>query len=524
MSAGNLLFIYLIQLLLLILPAYGMQKMFKKAGVADSWKAWVPGLNTWEIQKLTRRPKHWVFWQIIPVVGWFITPGIYIEFVKLFGRYSLSSHTAAALGAPVYFPYLGQSPNVRYIGADMVKRHKKSGVREWVDAAIFAVVAATLIRLFVFEAYTIPTGSMEKTLLVNDFLFVSKMSYGPRVPNTPLSFPFVHHTMPVIGTKSYVEWIKIPYIRWFSSPVKRNDVVVFNFPANDTTTLPDDSKDPFYDKVAIEEMRMYQGRAVSAADSARIQEQARINVRENYKILVRPVDKRENYIKRCVGIPGDIIEIKSGILYVNGQPGEVPPKSATEYLLTTKAPISEETLEDYGVKLYDKSPSSPDFTTEGLPQTTCKVNLTLEETEMVKKIPGYVSLVKDVDTLNTFLVFPRHQNYPWTRDNFGPLWIPKKGATIPLNTENIIKYRRAIEVYEGNEWDTRNGQVYLNGQPASSYTFKMDYFWMMGDNRHKSQDSRYWGFVPEDHVVGKAWMIWMSWGKGRLSRIFKMIH
>jgi signal peptidase I len=521
MSGSNLFVIYLIQLLLLVLPAFGIEKLFKKAGMADSWKAWIPGLNTWEIQKLTGRPKHWVFWQLIPVVGWFITPGIYIEFVKLFGRYSLSSHTAAALAAPIYLPYLGKSPNARYIGADMVKKHKKSVGREWMDAAIFAVVAATIIRLFVFEAYTIPTGSMEKTLLVNDFLFVSKMSYGPRVPNTPLSFPFVHHTLPVVKTKSYLEWIKLPYIRWFASPVKRNDVVVFNFPANDTTTLPDDSRFPYYDKVAVEEQRILNGRIVSDAERATIKEQASQIVQENNQVLVRPVDKRENYIKRCVAISGDIIEIKDGMLFVNGKPSDLPPHSAKEYMLNTKTQISDETLKDAGVKFYGTD-ESPDF--EQRDGNNYKLNLTATEAELVKKMPETVSLSPLLDTMSMFLIYPRHQAYKWSVDNFGPLWIPKKGVKIDLTPENIIKYRRAIEVYERNEWDEKNGQVILNGQPATSYTFKMNYFWMMGDNRHKSQDSRFWGFVPEDHVVGKAWMIWMSWGKGRLSRIFKMIH
>jgi signal peptidase I len=234
MPIKHLLVIYFIQFLLVALPGFGIAKLFKKAGRTDFNKGYIPFVNTWEMQKMTGRKMHWIFWQFIPVVGWFITPGIFIEFVKLFGRYSFLDHTAAALAAPVYMPYIGSSDNVRYIGPDMVKKHKKGKLREWLDAAVFAVVAATLIRMFVFEAYVIPTGSMEKTLLVNDYLFVSKMSYGPRVPNTPLSFPFVHHTMPLSSGKSYVRWLSLPYIRWFAQDIQRNDVVVFNFPAGDT--------------------------------------------------------------------------------------------------------------------------------------------------------------------------------------------------------------------------------------------------------------------------------------------------
>src|SRR5438045_375745 len=252
MPASHLFTVYLIQLLILLLPSFGLAKMFQKAGVA-SWKAYVPFYNTWVMQELAKRPKHWVFWQLIPVIGWFITPGIFIEFVKLFGRFSFLDHTLAALFAPFYFPYLGYDDKVRYIGPEGVRRYLKPGWREWVDAAIFAVVAATLIRTFVFEAYTIPSGSMEKTLLINDFLFVSKFSYGPRIPNTPLSVPFVHNYIPGSSFKSYTELIELPYIRWFSSPVTRGDVVVFNFPAGDTViNLPDyQSAIPYYDVVRM---------------------------------------------------------------------------------------------------------------------------------------------------------------------------------------------------------------------------------------------------------------------------------
>lgn len=526
MPIKHLLVIYFIQLLLVWLPSFGIAGLFKKAGRRDIWKAYVPFLNTWEMQKMSGRKMHWVFWQFIPIVGWFITPGIFIEFVKLFGRYSFLDHTGASLVSPFYMPYIGNSKNVRYIGKEMVKKHKKGTAREWLDAAVFAVVAATLIRLFVFEAYVIPTGSMEKTLLVNDYLFVSKMSYGPRVPNTPLSFPFVHHTMPLTGGKSYSELIKLPYIRWWGQPVKRNDIVVFNFPANDTTTLPDDSKDPYYDKIVKEQFRL-------ALQSKRtldeVYAEARQSVIDNNKIVVRPVDKQENYVKRCVGVGGDIIEIKDGILWVNGQVAYKDPNSEIRHIVKTSKAMAQSDFEELGVKFYEGD-YSPVSSTEFL------LNISWAELEKLKTVPGLTSAISldttyidDIygNTEEAFadkLVFPRTNDpkFKWTRDKFGPLQLPKKGWKIDLTKENMILYRKAIESYEKNIIEEKNGQYYVNGN--TSYTFKMDYYWMMGDNRHNSQDSRYWGYVPEDHIVGKPKLIWMSWEKGpRWKRIFSLI-
>lgn len=384
---------------------------------------------------------------------------------------------------------------------------KKSALVEWVDAIIFAVIAATLIRMFFIEAYTIPTSSMEKSLLVGDYLFVSKVSYGPKMPNTPLSFPFAHHTLPFTqSTKSYLEWVKWPYKRLAGlGNVERNDVVVFNFPENDTIIVQ--YGDQSYYAISREWGSDY--------------------VKKNFDIGVRPVDKRENYIKRCVAIPGDSIKIVSGQLYVNGKPQEKVDEMQYNYLVKTNGTsINSIYLDELNVSMEDRKNYNPAGGIYELP-------LTNSAAEKIKGLANVTAVLKRENTNSTMMtksIFPHSPNFPWTEDNFGPLWIPKKGKTVNVNLSNLPLYRRIIDVYEANDLQVKDSTILINGEVATSYTFKMDYYFMMGDNRHKSADSRFWGFVPEDHVVGKASFVWLSLDKDksfpkniRWSRIFKGI-
>jgi len=362
---------------------------------------------------------------------------------------------------------------------------------EWIDAIIFAVIAASFIRIFFIEAYTIPTASMEKSLLVGDFLFVSKTAYGPKVPNTPLSFPFVHNKMPMtLNTKSYVEWIKKPYKRLKGfGEIKNNDVVVFHFPEGDTvaTNIPSAS---YYQLI-----RDY-GRNRVWSDE-----------RNFGKIITHPVDKRENYIKRCVGIPGDVIEIVNTQLFVNGKPLDNFEGLQFEYLIRTNGTsINPKTLEKMNI-------TNDDIITTGAQYI---IPLTDENVVKLKELTNVIEITEMIQTNERDRnIFPFDDNYRWNRDNFGPLSIPAKGQTVSLTLENLPLYRRIIDVYENNELEVRDNKIYINKQEVNSYTFKMNYYWVMGDNRHNSADSRFWGFVPEDHVVGKAKFIWLSLNKDK---------
>jgi len=486
----------------------GMFGMFKKAGI-EGWKAFVPFYNTYCIVEKTGLKKIWFWLQFIPIAGQFITIWITIIFVMHFGKFTFLQHGYTVLVPFIYFPYLGFSKDVKWGGEKVMKLYKKSSVREWVDAAVFAVVAATLIRTFVFEAYVIPTGSMERTLLINDFLFVNKMSYGPRLPITPLSFPFVHNTLPGSKTRpSYIKALQLSYKRLPKfTDIKRNDVVVFNFPAGDTIINEEGylSANPYYDVLR----KQYGGN--------------RDRLFAEHDILVHPIDKTDNYIKRCVGLPGDNIYIKNAQLFVNNRPAYVASAAQTEYVVVTKSPLSEEFLkEELDIDVDDQE--RQDFYPSG--NNTYVINCPVSSVEKIRKQPNVVSVEPAVSNDIDPNVFPFDiKNYPWGVDNFGPLHIPKKGEVIALNQNNISIYRRIIATYEGNTLEEKNGQFIINGRVTNTYTLKYNYYWMMGDNRHRSQDSRFWGFVPETHIVGKASLIWFSWNNGpRWKRLFKSIN
>lgn len=407
-------------------------------------------------------------------------------------------------------------------------------VMSWVDALVFALVAVYFINLFFFQNYVIPSSSLEKSLLTGDYLFVSKVSYGPRIPETPLTMPLTQHTLPVFNCKSYIEWPKWDYRRVKGlGKVQLNDIVVFNYPAGDTlVSEPQYQAADFYrmcysfgwqltelhpdmSKMTPQQQRDWYEKLYNAGRNYII-----ANQREYGSIMTRPTDRRENYVKRCVGLPGQTLQIRNRIVYLDGKANKEPDNVQYTYYVKLRQTLPDEVMYDLGISMEDLT----SLNQNGFMPLTKRAATTLKKrTDLVESI-----------TLNTDSpegeVYPLNAFTGWTRDNYGPVWIPQKGKKVKLTMQNIAVYERPIRVYEGNDLQVKGGKIFINGKQANEYTFKMDYYWMMGDNRHNSADSRYWGFVPEDHIVGKPIFIWWSsdrdrggFAKVRWNRLFRLV-
>jgi signal peptidase I len=449
-----------------------------------------------------------------------ITAILYILVVIWIGNYLL------LLGLVIIYDlYISEKVNWTF----WKKRNgKNSAIVEWLDALIFAVIAVTLINIFLFQNYRIPTPSMEKSLLVGDHLFVSKLAYGPRMPNTPVAFPFTQHTMPLTNGKSWSNLVIWPYKRLAGGgKVKNNDPIVFNFPAGDTVVVEEQTTS--YYEIArrnARELKMRDSYGTSApkADSYYLQ-MARNEIREKYTVIYRPVDRRDNYVKRCIGIPGDTITIRSGILYVNGKAVPDNNTQQTTYVVGTNGTtINPKAFERMDISRADQAMVSG---------AAYLLPLTKANADAIARFSNVTDVSPVFAREGEFAphIFPYSPFYGWNEDNYGPIWMPVKGSTVRLDTSNLCLYERIIDVFEGNDLKVEGSTIYINNKVSDSYTFKMGYYWMMGDNRHNSADSRYWGFVPEDHIVGKPKFIWLSLDKEakgfkriRLGRMFMKVR
>lgn len=464
---GWLLFILIIQ----VIHFLGTWKLYVKAG-RKAWEAGVPIYNGVVLMKIINRPWWWVILLFVPIVNLIMFPVIWVETLRSFGKSSSQDTWLSILSLGFYSYYINYTQEVTHIKDRSLQPKTTAG--EWVSSILFAVVAATIVHTYFMQPFTIPTSSLEKTLLVGDFLFVSKFHYGARTPNTPVALPMVHDRIPYTGIKSYSSWPEIPYFRLPGfQDIKRNDIVVFNWPVDAYENIGPPPSGYMY----------------------------------------KPVDKKSNYVKRCVGVPGDSLEVRDGYVYINGEQNDLPDRSKLQfsYAFRTKAPMNINILsENYDITDgigQDKSINAytlPAVSEEALEKL--KNNPSISEVFRYSAQPG----VWDAST------FPNDENYPWNTDHFGPIYIPEQGKTVAITPESLPLYKRIIEVYEGSEMGISNklavneNEVTLNGSPLTSYTFKQNYYWMMGDNRNNSQDARSWGFVPFTHVVGKPVFVWMS--------------
>ncbi len=516
-----------------VLLSLSLYFVFEKVGEAG-WKGLVPGLNFVVWSKLIGRSPYYPLWLLVPIVNIFAFVGMCIDLVRSFGKYSFWHSVLAVVYPPAFFFYLGLNKEEKFIEPAWKKEQEylaqlkeamkkgdkrslrklqqspyaKSTPREWVESIIFAVFAAAFIRMFLIEAYMIPTSSMEGTLLVGDYLFVSKIHYGLRMPMTVIQIPLLHNRIPGIGEESYLKKPQLPYKRLPAiQKIKRNDIVVFNYPEGDS--------------VYITPHRTY-----SIYDKRRNPENLRPLLRGK-KLVTRPIDKKDHYVKRCVAIAGDSLQIIDRQLYINGQKAPNPKYIQFIYAVTFSQPVNTSSFAQWGISREDLKGADKNNPLKYY------IVLNREQIEKLKSLDPQLKVeVMDFAaySYNPHQVFPyAPQFFPdWTIDNYGPIYVPKAGSTIALTPQNVVLYQRLIEVYEGNKLSRHDGKFFINDQAAETYTFKKNYYWMMGDNRHGSEDSRYWGFVPEDHIVGKPLFIFFSkrsgdsfWKSIRWNRLFK---
>lgn len=477
-------------LLVQIIHFLGTWKLYEAAG-RKRWEAAIPVYNAIVLMKIIGRPTWWTVLLFIPIVNLIMFPVIWIETLRSFGKRSSLDTFLGIITFGFYIYYINYTQKLDYIADRSLQPENKTA--DTISSLLFAVIVATLVHTYFIQPYTIPTSSLEKSLLIGDFLFVSKMNYGARVPMTTVALPMVHDSIPFTKRKSYSNWPQLPYMRLPGfQTIERTDIVVFNWPVDTVYKFFDTSK----------------------------------------RHVLKPVDKKSNYVKRCVGIPGDSLSIKDGIVYINGKILVMPERAKPQYsyavALDGKTPIDFE----YLIKDLDITDEAG-FKSE-LRDTLFLKALTAAGAERLKNVPGIVSVTRQISKGVEDGIFP-HIN-KWNRDNLGPIYIPQKGKTVALTTETLPFYKRIITEYEKNDKGEKNdlkvtgNEIRLNGAIVNSYTFKQNYYWMMGDNRHNSEDSRYWGYVPEDHIVGKPIFIWMSWdtnGKGlnkiRWDRVFTTV-
>ncbi|MCB4808012.1 signal peptidase I [Tamlana sp. 62-3] len=466
-------------LIIQVIHGLGTWKLYIKAG-KQAWEAFVPVYNAVVLMKIINRPWWWTILLFLPIVNLIMFMVVWVETARSFGKNTHLDTALAVLTLGFYNYYLNYVADVSYIENRSLQ--PKSGSGEWTSSILFAIVAATIVHTYFIQPFTIPSSSLEKSLLVGDFLFVSKFHYGARVPNTTVAAPMVHDTIPVIKKKSYLfddhkdskSWknlLQLPYLRIPGfEKIERNDIVVFNQPADTLLDMNNFHPDRNY-----------------------------------YK----PIDKKTNLVKRCVGVAGDTLEVRDGFVYINGKKNELPDRAHLQFSYFVQPKTSQ-----FNPKyLKDRYDITDGFGIINNQNTYYFSAISDEALAKFKNNPNVVSITPNIKEKGERdpNIFPHDPNYNWNVDQFGPLYIPEEGKSIEITIDNLPLYKRAITEYEGNTLSVNGNQILINGEVANSYTFKQNYYWMMGDNRHNSIDARAWGFVPFSHVVGKPVFIWMSW-------------